>query len=108
MPSALGHVPDRTIRTPSPVNNKLQGNQMIDEQFKKPQPNNSDWTALWPQEPNISVNATSINIATVSDNNFTSSLATSNKSISNAFTSGSSNLPINPFTGIYSSKNNLL
>ena len=81
---------------------------MIDEQFKKPQPTNSDWTALWPQEPNIGVNATSINIATASDNNFSSSLATSNKSISNAFSSGSNNLPINPFTGTYSMKNNLL
>ena len=73
---------------------------MTDEQFTKPQPNNSDWTALWPQEPNISVNATSVNIATTSDNKFTSS-STSNKSISNAFSSGTSNLPTNPFTGIY-------
>ena len=98
MPSTLGNASDRTISTPSPVT-KISGAQLSEDQFK--QSNNSDWTAMWPQESNNGMTTSSKNNLTA-ENNFASAFAPSNKNMNSAFSSTSNKSPINPFTGIVS------
>ena len=97
MPPKLGSVSDQTNMTSLQQNNS-QVNNTSDAFSKKAQPNNSGWTALWPQEQhNVALSDISLKNP-VSSNGFTSSIAPSNKNVGSVFSSASNN-PVNPFTG---------
>ena len=96
MSSALGNTADRTMTPPLPT--QAQGGT-TDAYSKTAHASNSGWTAPWPQDQHNTLNTISVNHGT-SPNGFTAPIS-NDKMFGSTSSSASTNLPINPFTGMF-------